>query len=117
MGYPIHSIENGLDENDSDSWAELTERLEDHIQLAGDDLFVSNPKYLAQGIERAIANAILIKANQIGWLTKTLQCIELAKTAGETQDTGIADIAIATNIEQIEMGSMSRTRHVMFAGN
>ncbi|MDR1366794.1 MAG: phosphopyruvate hydratase [Puniceicoccales bacterium] len=120
--YPIHSIEDGLDENDWDGWAELTERLDDQIQLVGDDLFVTNPKYLAQGIERGIANAILIKVNQIGSLTETLQCIELAKTAGyenivshrsgETEDTSIADIAVATNVGQIKTGSMSRTDRV-----
>ncbi|MDR0417972.1 MAG: phosphopyruvate hydratase [Puniceicoccales bacterium] len=120
--YPIHSIEDGLDENDWDGWVELTERLDDQIQLVGDDLFVTNSKYLTQGIEQGIANAILIKLNQIGSLTETLQCIELAKTAGyrnivshrsgETEDTTIADIAVATNVGQIKTGSMSRTDRV-----
>jgi enolase len=117
--YPICSIEDGLDENDWDGWAELTENLGDQIQLVGDDLFVTNSEYLAQGIERGTANAILIKVNQIGTLTETLDCIELAKTAGyraivshrsgETEDTTIADIAVATNVGQIKTGSMSRT--------
>jgi enolase len=120
--YPIHSIEDGLDENDWDGWAELTESLGDQIQLVGDDLFVTNPKYLAQGIEQNTANAILIKVNQIGTLTETLDCIELAKMAGyksivshrsgETEDTTIADIAVGTNVGQIKTGSMSRTDRV-----
>ncbi|MDR2812310.1 MAG: phosphopyruvate hydratase [Puniceicoccales bacterium] len=120
--YPIHSIEDGLDQNDWDGWAELTGRLGDQIQLVGDDLFVTNPEYLAQGIERDTANAILIKVNQIGSLTETLDCIELAKTAGykniishrsgETEDTTIADIVVATNAGQIKTGSMSRTDRI-----
>jgi enolase len=120
--YPIQSIEDGLDQNDWEGWADLTERLGDQIQLVGDDLFVTNPKYLAQGIEQDVANAILIKVNQIGTLTETLDCIELAKTSGyasivshrsgETEDTTIADIVVATNVGQIKTGSMSRTDRV-----
>jgi enolase len=120
--YPIRSIEDGLDEDDWSGWAELTARLGDQVQLVGDDLFVTNSEYLAQGIEEGTANAILIKVNQIGTLTETLDCIELAKTAGykgivshrsgETEDTTIADIAVATNIGQIKTGSMSRTDRV-----
>jgi enolase len=120
--YPIRSIEDGLDEDDWDGWGELTVRLGDQVQLVGDDLFVTNSEYLARGIEGSTANAILVKVNQIGTLTETLDCIELAKTAGykgivshrsgETEDTTIADIAVATNIGQIKTGSMSRTDRV-----
>ncbi|MDR2200866.1 MAG: phosphopyruvate hydratase, partial [Puniceicoccales bacterium] len=120
--YPIHSIEDGLDQNDWDGWEELTDELGDDLQLVGDDLFVTNPKYLAQGIELGTANSILIKVNQIGSLTETLNCIELAKTSGytnvishrsgETEDTTIADIAVATNAGQIKTGSMSRTDRI-----
>ncbi|MDR2806996.1 MAG: phosphopyruvate hydratase [Puniceicoccales bacterium] len=120
--YPIYSIEDGLDENDWDGWSELTKELGGDLQLVGDDLFVTNPKYLAQGIERDTANAILIKVNQIGSLTETLNCIELAKISGygniishrsgETEDTTIADIAVGTNAGQIKAGSMSRTDRI-----
>ncbi|UPA28174.1 MAG: phosphopyruvate hydratase [Verrucomicrobiota bacterium] len=120
--YPIRSIEDGLDQNDWEGWAELTKRLGEEIQLVGDDLFVTNPVYLARGIELDIANSILIKVNQIGSLTETLDCIELAKTSGytsivshrsgETEDTTIADIAVATNAGQIKTGSMSRTDRI-----
>jgi enolase len=120
--YPITSIEDGLDENDWEGWRELTARLGEKIQLVGDDLFVTNPKYLAKGIENDTANAILIKVNQIGTLMETLNCIELAKSSayasivshrsGETEDTTIADIAVGTNVGQIKTGSMSRTDRI-----
>jgi enolase len=120
--YPIISIEDGLDENDWDGWKKLTENLLDKIQLVGDDLFVTNPEYLSRGIKDGIANAILIKVNQIGSLTETLDCIELAKSAGyksivshrsgETEDCTIADIAVATNAGQIKTGSMSRSDRI-----
>lgn len=120
--YPIVSIEDGLAENDWAGWKVLTERLQDRIQLVGDDLFCTNVELLARGIEEGIANAILIKVNQIGTLTETLQCIELAKTSsygaiishrsGETEDTFIADLAVATGVGQIKTGSASRTDRV-----
>lgn len=120
--YPIRSIEDGLDENDWTGWAELTQRLGNDVQLVGDDLFVTNPAYLAKGIDLDVANSVLIKVNQIGSLTETLNCIELAKTSGytsvvshrsgETEDTTIADIAVATNAGQIKTGSMSRTDRI-----
>ena len=117
--YPIVSIEDGLAENDWDGWARLTERLHDRVQLVGDDLFCTNVDLLGKGIEQGVANAILIKVNQIGTLTETLQCIELAKghgynsvishRSGETEDTFIADLAVATGAGQIKTGSASRT--------
>ncbi|MGZ5091424.1 MAG: phosphopyruvate hydratase [Burkholderiales bacterium] len=117
--YPILSIEDGMAENDWDGWKLLTQRLGHKVQLVGDDLFVTNTKYLRQGIEQGIANSILIKVNQIGTLTETLAAIEMAKRArytavvshrsGETEDTTIADIAVATNAMQIKTGSMSRS--------
>lgn len=120
--YPIISIEDGLDENDWDGWLHLTEVLGDKIQLVGDDLFVTNTERLEEGIERGIANSILIKVNQIGTLTETLDAIEMAKKAGytnvishrsgETEDTTIADIAVATNAGQIKTGSLSRTDRI-----
>ena len=120
--YPIISIEDGLDENDWEGWLLLTERLGEKIQLVGDDLFVTNTTRLAKGIEEGIANSILIKLNQIGTLTETLEAIEMAKTAGytnvishrsgETEDTVIADIAVATNAGQIKTGSLSRTDRI-----
>ncbi|MDD6467896.1 MAG: phosphopyruvate hydratase [Erysipelotrichaceae bacterium] len=120
--YPIISIEDGLDENDWDGWKELTRRLKDEIQLVGDDLFVTNASILQEGIEENIANAILIKFNQIGTLTETLETIELAQKAGyrtvishrsgETEDTTIADLAVAVNSGQIKTGSMSRTDRI-----
>jgi len=120
--YPIISIEDGLDENDWDGWKLLTDRIGDKIQLVGDDLFVTNTKRLITGIEEGIANSILIKVNQIGTLTETLDAIEMAKTAsytnvishrsGETEDTTIADIAVATNAGQIKTGSLSRTDRI-----
>jgi enolase len=120
--YPIVSIEDGLAEDDWDGWAQLTERLGERTQLVGDDLFCTNVDRLGRGIEESAANAILIKVNQIGTLTETLQCIELAKgssygviishRSGETEDTFIADLAVATGAGQIKTGSASRTDRV-----
>ncbi|MCE7914582.1 MAG: phosphopyruvate hydratase [Nitrosomonas sp. PRO4] len=117
--YPIISIEDGMSEHDWDGWELLTEKLGKSIQLVGDDIFVTNAKILQQGIQRRIANSILIKVNQIGTLTETLAAIEMAKCAGytavishrsgETEDTTIADIAVATNALQIKTGSLSRS--------
>ena len=117
--YPIDSIEDGLDENDWENWVELTKRIGDRCQLVGDDLFVTNTKFLEKGIKMGAANAILIKVNQIGSLTETLEAIEMAHRhnyttvtshrSGETEDATIADIAVATNSGQIKTGSMSRT--------
>ncbi len=120
--YPIISIEDGLSEDDWEGWKKLTERLGNKVQLVGDDLFVTNTEKLAQGIEKNTANAILIKVNQIGTLTETLDAIEMAKRAGytaivshrsgETEDSTIADIAVATNAGQIKTGAPSRTDRV-----
>ncbi|MGS0971970.1 MAG: phosphopyruvate hydratase [Candidatus Izemoplasmataceae bacterium] len=120
--YPIISIEDGLDENDWDGWKVQTEKLGHKIQLVGDDLFVTNTERLASGIEKGIANSILIKVNQIGTLTETFEAIEMAKKAGytavishrsgETEDSIIADIAVATNAGQIKTGSLSRTDRI-----
>jgi enolase len=120
--YPIVSIEDGLAEDDWDGWTLLTERLHDRVQLVGDDLFVTNVDRLGRGIEEGVANAILIKVNQIGTLTETLQCIELAKgsaygvvishRSGETEDTFIADLAVASGAGQIKTGSGSRTDRI-----
>ena len=120
--YPIVSVEDGLAEDDWDGWFLLTEKLGDKIQLVGDDLFVTNTERLADGIEKGVANSILIKVNQIGTLTETLDAIEMAKKAGytnvishrsgETEDTTIADIAVATNVGQIKTGSISRTDRI-----
>ena len=120
--YPIISIEDGLDQNDWAGWKKLTEALGDRVQLVGDDLFVTNPVRLADGISQGIANAILIKVNQIGTLTETFEAIEMAKRAGytavvshrsgETEDTTIADIAVALNAGQIKTGSASRTDRI-----
>jgi enolase len=117
--YPIITIEDGMAENDWDGWKHLTEQLGRKIQLVGDDLFVTNTKILKQGIERGVANSILIKINQIGTLTETFAAIEMAKRAGytavvshrsgETEDSTIADIAVATNAMQIKTGSLSRS--------
>jgi enolase len=117
--YPILSIEDGMAENDWEGWKLLTQRLGQKVQLVGDDLFVTNTKYLQQGIDQGIANSVLIKVNQIGTLTETFACIEMAKRArytavvshrsGETEDTTIADIAVATNAMQIKTGSVSRS--------
>lgn len=120
--YPIISIEDGLAEDDWEGWKELTEKLGSKVQLVGDDLFVTNTKRLKQGIEKGIANSILIKVNQIGTFTETLDAIEMAKKAGytsvishrsgETEDTTIADLAVATNAGQIKTGSLSRTDRI-----
>jgi enolase len=120
--YPIISIEDGLAEHDWIGWATLTEELGDTVQLVGDDLFVTNTRYLERGIEEIVANSILIKVNQIGTLTETLEAIELAKTnnytaiishrSGETEDPFIADLAVATNAGQIKTGSASRTDRI-----
>lgn len=120
--YPIISIEDGLDENDWEGNKLLTDRLGDKVQLVGDDLFVTNTERLATGIKKGVANAILIKVNQIGTLTETFNAIEMAKEAGytaivshrsgESEDTTIADIAVATNAGQIKTGSLSRTDRI-----
>jgi len=120
--YPIISIEDGLDENDWDGWKVLTDKLGKKIQLVGDDLFVTNTEKLARGIKEGIANSILIKVNQIGTMTETFEAIEMAKKAGytavvshrsgETEDSTIADIAVATNSGQIKTGSLSRTDRI-----
>jgi len=117
--YPIRSIEDGLAEDDWDGWKALTEALGDRIQLVGDDLFVTNPRILAEGIARGIANAVLVKVNQIGTLSETLETVALAHEAGyrcvmshrsgETEDSTIADLAVATNCGQIKTGSLSRS--------
>ena len=117
--YPIISIEDGIAEEDWDGWKKLTDKIGDRCQLVGDDLFVTNPIRLNKGIENGVANAILIKVNQIGSLTETLRAIKMAQDAkygvvishrsGETEDTTIADLAVATNAGQIKTGSMSRT--------
>ena len=119
MGNLRVSIEDGMSEDDWDGWCILSEKIGDQVQLVGDDLFVTNPKRLADGIERGAANAILVKVNQIGTLSETLDAVELAHRAGyasvmshrsgETEDTTIADIAVATNCGQIKTGSLSRT--------
>jgi enolase len=120
--YPIRSIEDALDENDWDGWKALTDAIGDDVQLVGDDLFVTNPVRLREGIERGVGNAILIKVNQIGTLTETIEAIDTAKKAGynsvishrsgETEDTFIADLAVATGVGQIKTGSASRTDRV-----
>lgn len=120
--YPIISIEDGMAENDWDGWKKITDRLGKRIQLVGDDLFVTNAKTLRQGIDKGVANSILVKLNQIGTLTETLDAIETAKTAGytavishrsgETEDTTLADLAVAVNSGQIKTGSLCRTDRV-----
>src|SRR5438876_552604 len=120
--FPIISIEDGMAENDWDGWKTLTVTLGERLELVGDDLFVTNTRFLQKGIERDVANSILIKVNQIGTLTQTLDCIELAKShgrtavishrSGETEDPFIADLAVATNAGQIKTGSLSRTDRV-----
>lgn len=117
--YPIISIEDGCDENDWDTWKLLTQKLGDRVQLVGDDLFVTNTKFLQKGIDLGVANSILVKVNQIGSLTETMDAVELAQhnnytavishRSGETEDSTIADIAVATNAGQIKTGSMSRS--------
>jgi enolase len=120
--YPIISIEDGMAENDWEGWKLMTDEMGDRVQLVGDDLFVTNTEFLRRGIERGVANSILIKVNQIGTLTETLDAIELARThrrtavishrSGETEDTFIADLAVATNAGQIKTGSLSRTDRI-----
>ena len=120
--YPIDSIEDGCDENDWDGWKLLTDKVGDKVQLVGDDLFVTNVEFLQKGIELGVANSILIKVNQIGTLTETLDAIELGKVngynsvvshrSGETEDSTIAHIAVATNAGQIKTGSMSRSDRI-----
>ena len=120
--YPLISIEDGLDESDWDGWKILTEKLGKKVQLVGDDLFVTNPSIFKQGIDKDIANSILIKVNQIGTLTETFKAIQMAKDAGytavvshrsgETEDTTIADLAVATGVGQIKTGSLCRTDRV-----
>ena len=120
--FPIITIEDGLDEEDWDGWKVLTDRLGKKIQLVGDDLFVTNTERLERGIEAGVANSILIKVNQIGTITETLDAIEMAKRAGytavishrsgETEDTTIADLAVAVNAGQIKTGAPSRTDRV-----
>jgi enolase len=117
--YPIRSIEDGMAEDDLDGWKALTDRAGGKVQLVGDDLFVTNPKRLRMGIERGLANSILIKVNQIGTLSETLEAVETAHRAGytsvmshrsgETEDTTIADLAVATNCGQIKTGSLARS--------
>ena len=117
--FPIVSIEDGMDENDWEGWKLLTEKLGGRVQLVGDDLFVTNPKILAEGIEKGVANALLVKVNQIGTLSETLKAVDLAKRnrytsvmshrSGETEDSTIADLAVATNCMQIKTGSLSRS--------
>ncbi|MBW9248618.1 MAG: phosphopyruvate hydratase [Acidithiobacillus ferriphilus] len=120
--YPLISIEDGMDQNDWEGWIMLTDRLGDRLQLVGDDIFVTNTTILREGIERGVANSILIKLNQIGTLSETLAAIEMAKIhsytaivshrSGETEDTTLADIAVATGCGQIKTGSLSRTDRV-----
>ena len=120
--YPIVSIEDGMDEEDWDGWKALTDRIGDTVQLVGDDLFVTNTERLARGIELGVANSILVKVNQIGTLTETLAAIDMARAAGytavmshrsgETEDTTIADLAVATGCGQIKTGAPSRSDRV-----
>ena len=117
--YPIISIEDGMQENDWDGWKLLTEKIGDKVQLVGDDLFVTNVERLSTGIEKGIANSILVKVNQIGTLTETIAAVNMAKNAGytsvmshrsgETEDYTIADLAVALNCGQIKTGSASRS--------
>jgi enolase len=120
--YPIVSIEDGLGEGDWAGWKDLTNALGGRVQLVGDDIFVTNPAILSEGIQKGIANSVLIKVNQIGTLTETLDCVALATRSGytsmishrsgETEDTTIADLVVATNCGQIKTGSASRTDRV-----
>ena len=120
--YPIITIEDGMAEDDWDGWKALTTRINEHVQLVGDDLFVTNPKIFREGIQKGIANAILIKVNQIGTLSETLEAITMAEAAnyasivshrsGETEDTTIADIAVAAASTQIKTGSLCRSDRV-----
>ena len=120
--YPIASIEDGMAENDWDGWKIMTDKMGDKIQIVGDDIFVTNTKIIQKGIDLGIANSVLIKVNQIGTLTETLDAIELAKTnaytfvishrSGETEGTTIADLAVAANVGQIKTGSVSRSERI-----
>jgi len=120
--YPVLSIEDGMDEEDWDGWKAITERLGSRVQLVGDDLFVTNPERLAKGISTATANALLVKVNQIGTLTETLDAVALAQgngyrcmmshRSGETEDVTIADLAVATNCGQIKTGAPARSERV-----
>ena len=120
--YPIVSLEDGMAEEDWDGWAALTARLGDTIQIVGDDIFVTNPELLEKGIDRGVANSILVKLNQIGTLTETLDTVRLANThryscvishrSGETEDTTISDVAVATNAGQIKTGAPARSDRV-----
>jgi len=120
--YPIISLEDGMAESDWGGWKSLTDEVRQRAQLVGDDIFVTNIEFLRQGIERGVANSILIKVNQIGTLTETLDCIKLAKAnlyttvishrSGETEDAFIADLAVATNAGQIKTGSLSRSDRI-----
>src|SRR3546814_18564173 len=117
--YPILSIEDGMSEDDWDGWAALTERLGGKVQLVGDDIFVTNPQRLAEGIGKGVANSILVKVNQIGTLSETLEAVQMAHAAaytavmshrsGETEDATIADLAVAPNCGQHKTGSLSRS--------
>jgi enolase len=117
--FPIISIEDGMDENDWDGWKALTDAVGDKVQLVGDDLFVTNPARLADGIEKGVANSILVKVNQIGTLSETMQAVDMAHKAsytavmshrsGETEDATIADLAVALNVGQIKTGSLARS--------
>jgi enolase len=118
----VVSLEDGMDENDWDGWRALTDRIGDRVQLVGDDLFVTNPERLQEGISRGVANSILVKVNQIGTLTETLDAVRIAREAGytavmshrsgETEDTTIADLAVATGCGQIKTGAPSRSDRV-----
>ena len=120
--YPVISLEDGMDEEDWDGWRSLTERLGDRVQLVGDDVFVTNPERLRRGIEEGVGNSILVKLNQVGTLTETLETIAMAHDAGyttvishrsgETEDTTIADLAVATGAGQIKTGAPSRSDRV-----
>lgn len=120
--YPIVSIEDGMAEEDWDGWTEITKKIGNHVQLVGDDLFVTNTQRLQLGIEKGVANSILIKVNQIGTLTETLETVDLAlqngytsvmsHRSGDTEDTTIADLAVATNCGQIKTGAPARSERV-----
>jgi len=122
QSFPLISIEDGLAEGDWEGWEQLTEALGDRVQLVGDDIFVTNPEILAKGIELGVANSILIKLNQIGTVTETLDTIEMAKQAGystvishrsgETEDSFIADLAVGVNAGQIKTGSLCRSDRI-----
>jgi enolase len=117
--YPIVSIEDGMAEQDWDGWKLLTDKIGDKVQLVGDDIFVTNPKILAEGISKGVANSLLVKVNQIGTLSETLEAVAMAQRAGytavmshrsgETEDSTIADLAVATNCGQIKTGSLARS--------